>query len=163
VEVRHRLWQVRYALAALLLLVGLVAGLGVLGAWLEARNVRQVSEDLALALTEALETSGRNALLANQRLEEAIAQRLLDHARLLDRLLRHVPLSNQLLAELAARNGLDRIEVLDTQGAVLASSAIRLPAPMQEHLARHGMEMPGLPPMLRHAPVKPRWPPAGRR
>ena len=149
-EIRHRLWQARYALAALLLLVGLVAGLGVLGAWLEGRNVWQVSEDLALALTEALETSGRNALLANQRLEEAIAQRLLDHARLLDRLLQHVPLSNQLLAELAARNGLDRIEVLDTQGAVLASSAITLPAPMQEHLARHGMEMRGLPPMLRH-------------
>jgi signal transduction histidine kinase len=146
----HRLWPARYALAALLLLVGLVTGLGVLGAWLEARNVRQVSEDLALALTEALETSGRNALLANQRLEEAIAQRLLDHARLLDRLLQQIPLSNQLLAELAARNGLDRIEVLDAQGTVLASSAIRLPAPMQEHLARHGMEIRGLPPMLHH-------------
>jgi two-component system, NtrC family, sensor histidine kinase HydH len=149
-EVRHRLWQARYALASLLLLVGLVAGLGVLGAWLEARNARQVSEDLALALTEALETSGRNALLANQRLEEATAQRLMDHARLLDRLLQHIPLSNQLLAELAGRNGLNRIEVLDAQGTVLASSAIRLPAPMQEHLARHGMEMRGLPPMLRH-------------
>jgi signal transduction histidine kinase len=146
----QRLWPARYALAALLLLVGLVAGLGVLGAWLEARNVRQVSEDLALALTDALETSGRNALLANQRLEEAIAQRLLDNARLLDRLLQYVPLSNQLLAELAAGNGLDRVEVLDAQGTVLASSAIRLPAPMQEHLARHGMEMRGLPPMLRH-------------
>ncbi|HSF30237.1 MAG TPA: ATP-binding protein [Candidatus Tectomicrobia bacterium] len=146
----QQLWPARYALAALLLVVGLVTGLGVLGAWLEARNVRQVSEDLALALTEAMETSGRNALLANLRLEEAIAQRLLDHARLLDRLLQHVPLSNQLLAELAARNGLDRIEVLDAQGNVLASSAIRLPAPMQEHLARHGMEMRGLPPMLRH-------------
>ena len=146
----QRMWDARYAFAALLLLVGLVAGLGVLGALLEARNVRQVSEDLALALTEALETSGRNALLANQRLEEAIAQRLLDHARLLDRLLQHVPLSNQLLAELAARNELDRIEVLDAQGTVLASSAIRLPAPMQQHLARHGMDMRGLPPMLRH-------------
>jgi hypothetical protein len=109
-----------------------------------------VSEDLALALADALETSGRNALLANQRLEEAIAQRLLDDARLLDRLLPHVPLSNQLLAELAAGNGLDRVEVLDAQGTILASSAIRLPAPMQEHLARHGMEMRGLPPMLRH-------------
>jgi signal transduction histidine kinase len=149
-EVRHRLWQARYALAALLLLVSLVTGLGVLGAWLESRNVRQVSEDLALALTEALETSGRNALLANQRLEEAIAQRLLDNARLLDYLLQHVPLSNQLLAELAAHNGLDRIEVLDAQGTVLASSAITLPAPMQEHLARHRTEMRGLPPMLRH-------------
>jgi two-component system sensor histidine kinase HydH len=147
---RQRLWQARYALAALLLLLGLVAGLGVLGVWLEAGNVRQVSEDLALALTDALETSGRNALLANLRLEEAIAQRLLDNARILDRLLDHVPLSNQLLAELAAHNGLDRVEVLGAQGTVLASSAIRLPAPMQEHLARHGMGMRGLPPMLRH-------------
>jgi signal transduction histidine kinase len=146
----HRLWPARYALAALLLLVGLVTGLGVLGVLLEARNVRQVSEDLARALTEALETSGRNALLANQRLEEGIAQRLLDNARFLDRLLDQVPLSNQLLAELAARNGLARIEVLDAQGTVLASSAFKMPAPMQEHLARHGMEMRGLPPMLRH-------------
>jgi signal transduction histidine kinase len=146
----QRLWPARYALAALLLLLGLVAGLGVLGAWLEARNVRQASEDLALALADALETSGRNALVANQRLEEAIAQRLLVNARLLDRLLQYVPLSNQLLAELAARHGLDRVEVLDAQGTVLASSAIRMPAPMQEHLARHGMERRGLPPMLRH-------------
>lgn len=149
-RIGHRLWPARYALAALLLLVGLVTGLGVLGAWLEARNVQQLSEDLALALAEAIETSGRNALSANQRLEAAIAQRLLDNTRLLDRLLQYVPLSNQLLAELAARNGLDRVEVLDAQGAVLASSATRLPAPMREHLARHGMDMRGLPPMLRH-------------
>lgn len=148
--IKHRLWSARYALAALLLLVGLVTGLGVMGAWLEARNVRQVSEDLALALADALETSGRNALLANQRLEEAIAQRLLDNARLVDRLFEQVPLSHQLLAELATRNGLDRIEVLDAQGTVLATSAIRMPAPMQEHLARHGMDKRGLPPMLRH-------------
>src|SRR5919106_3039860 len=98
-EIRYRLWQARYALAGLLLLIGLVTGLGVLGALLEARSVRQVSEDLALALTEALATSGRNALMANQRLEEAIAQRLLDNARLVDRLLQQVPLSHQLLAE----------------------------------------------------------------
>jgi signal transduction histidine kinase len=149
-DVRQRPWQARYALAALLLLLGLVTGLGILGAWLEARNVRQVSEGLALALTDGLETSGRNALLANQRLEEAIAQRLLDNARLLDWLLIQVPLSNQLLAELAARNGPDRIEVLDARGTVLATSAIWMPALVQEHLARHGMDMHGMPPMLRH-------------
>jgi signal transduction histidine kinase len=146
----QRLWQGRYALAALLLLVGLVTGLGVLGVWLESRTAQQVSEDLGLALTEALETSGRNVLLANQRLEEAIAQRLLDNARLLDRLLDYVPLSNHLLAELAAYNGLDRVEVLDLQGTILATSALKMPAPVQEHLSRHGIHMRGMPPMLRH-------------
>jgi len=130
----HRIWVARYALGALI----------------ESRSMQQVSQDLALALTEALETSGRNALLANQRLEEAIAQRLLDNARLLDRLLQHEPLSNRLLAELAARQALDRVEVLDAQGTVLATSALRVPAPMQEHLARHGRELRGVPPMLRH-------------
>ena len=146
----HRLWPARYALAALLLLVALVAGLGVLGAVMEARSVQQVSEDLALALAEALETSGQHALLANQRLEEAIAQRLLDNARLLDQLLNQVPLSNQLLADLAVRNGLDRVEVLDARGMVLATNALTVPAPMREHMAQHGIEMRGIPPMLRH-------------
>lgn len=142
------LWTARYGLAALLLLVALVIGLGVLGALIEARNLWQVSQDQGLALAEALETSGRNALLANQRLEEAIAQRLLDNARLLDRILAHEPLSNRLLAELAARQRLNRVEVLDPQGEVIATSAIPLPAPIQEHLARHGIH--GIPPMMRH-------------
>jgi signal transduction histidine kinase len=138
----------RYGLAALLLLVALVTGLGALGALIEARNLRQVSRDQGLALAEALETSARNALLANQRLEEAIAQRLLDNARLLDRILAQEPLSNRLLAELAARQRLNRVEVLDPQGELLATSAISMPAPMQEHLARHGIH--GIPPMMRH-------------
>jgi signal transduction histidine kinase len=138
----------RYGLAALLLLVALVTGLGALGALIEARNLRQVSRDQGLALAEALETSTRNALLANQRLEEAIAQRLLDNARLLDRLLAYEPLPNRVLAELAARQRLHRVEVLDPQGEVLATSAIPVPAPMQEHMARHGIH--GIPPMLRH-------------
>jgi nitrogen fixation/metabolism regulation signal transduction histidine kinase len=85
----------RYGLAALLLLVAPVTGLGALGALIEARNLRQVSRDQGLALADALETSARNALLATQRLEEAIAQRLLDNARLLDRLLAQAPLSNR--------------------------------------------------------------------
>jgi signal transduction histidine kinase len=38
--------------------------------------------------------------------------------------------------------------VLDAQGQVMATSAIPMPAPVQEHLARHGIH--GLPPMLRH-------------
>jgi signal transduction histidine kinase len=138
----------RYGLAALLLLVALVTGLGALGALIEARNLRQVSRDQGLALAEALETSARNALLATQRLEEAIAQRLLDNARLLDRILAQEPLSNRLLAELATRQLLHRVEVLDLQGEVLATSALPVPAPMQEHMARHGVR--GIPPMLRY-------------
>jgi signal transduction histidine kinase len=38
--------------------------------------------------------------------------------------------------------------VLDAQGQVGATSAIPMPAPVQEYLARHGIH--GLPPMLRH-------------
>jgi signal transduction histidine kinase len=138
----------RYGLAALLLLVALVTGLGALGALIEARHLQQVSWDQGLALADALETSARNAILANQRLEEAMAQRLLDNARLLDRLLAHEPLSNRVLAELATRQRLHRVEVLDPQGEVLAASAIPMPAPMQEHMAQHGIH--GMPPMMRH-------------
>jgi signal transduction histidine kinase len=138
----------RYGLAALLLLVALVTGLGTLGVLIEARHLRQVARDQGLALADALETSACNAVLANQRLEETMAQRLLDNARLLDRILAHEPLSNRLLAELATRQRLHRVEVLDPQGAVLATSAIPLPAPMQEHMARHGIH--GIPPMMRH-------------
>jgi signal transduction histidine kinase len=144
------MWAARYGLAALLLLVVLIMGLGTFMVLIEARSLQQVSRDQGLALTEALETSGRNALLANQRLEEGIAQRLVDNARLLDRILRDEPLSNHLLAELAARNQLNRVEVLDAQGQVMATSAIAMPTRVHEHMARHGMEMRGVPPMMRH-------------
>lgn len=60
----------------------------------------------------------------------------------------HESLSNRRLAELAARQRLHRVEVLDAQGEVLATSAIPMPAPMQEHMARHGIH--GIPPMMRH-------------
>ena len=74
-----------------------MTGIRALGALIEARHLRQVSMDQGLALAEALETSARHALLANQRLEEPIAQRLLANARLLDRILAHESLSNRLL------------------------------------------------------------------
>jgi hypothetical protein len=48
----------------------------------------------------ALILESQNALLANRRLEESIAQRLLDNAHLLDRVLQDEPLSNHLLADL---------------------------------------------------------------
>jgi hypothetical protein len=83
-------------------------------------------------------------------LEEAIAQRLLDNARLLNRILQNEPLSHGLLPELATRNRLNRLEVLDAQGQVLATSAITMPTPMHEHMARHEMEMRGIPPMMRY-------------
>jgi hypothetical protein len=77
-------WTARYGLAPLLLLVVLMVGLGTFVARIEARSPQQVSRDQGLALAEALETSGRNALLAKQRLEEAVDQRLPDNTRLLD-------------------------------------------------------------------------------
>jgi signal transduction histidine kinase len=73
-------------------------------------------EATGLALAEVLETSSRNAISSNALMEEMIAQRLLDNARLVDQLLRFRPPNPEWLEQLAAANGLARIEVLDRDG-----------------------------------------------
>ncbi len=106
----------RYFLASVLLLLAVVA----LYAFSEARRLRQElirqAEEKGLALVEVLEVSTRNAIQGNALLEEMISQRLLDNARLIDRLLFARPFDSALLGEVSAMNRLQRVDLLDHEG-----------------------------------------------
>jgi len=111
----NRRFSPRYFLASVLLLVALV---GVHAAWIARRSQGELSAQLeqkGLALADAVETGSRNAIRSNALMEQMIAQRLYDNARLVDEILRH-PLPPGELDRITRRNRLRRIDLLDADG-----------------------------------------------
>ena len=106
----------RYFVASVLLLALLTALYAVSVARRTQQELSRQLEGKGLALADALETSSRNAILGNQLMEEMIAQRLLDNARLVDQLLLSRPFDAEWLDRIRAMNRLARIELLDRDG-----------------------------------------------
>jgi signal transduction histidine kinase len=106
----------RYFVASVLLLAVLTGLFAVSVARRTQQELSRQLEGKGLALADALETSSRNAILGNQLMEEMIAQRLLDNARLVDQLLLSRPFDPEWLGQIAAMNRLARIELLDRDG-----------------------------------------------
>lgn len=137
----------RYFLASIVLLVALVAVSTVTTARRTQAQLREEHERTTRALADAFESGSRHAIRGNALLEEAIAQRLFDNARLVDELLRR-PLDPDDLARLARRNGLRRIDLLDLDGRPWTPPA---PAPMPDHMAMRGADgAPGPRMMMRY-------------
>ncbi len=105
----------RYFLASIALLIVLVAASVATTARRTQAELRAQMEEKALALAEALETGSRQAVRSNALMEEMIAQRLFDNARLVDELLRR-PFDPAELGRIAERNRLSRIDLLDLDG-----------------------------------------------
>lgn len=106
----------RYFLTSVVLLAALTAVFAVSVARRTQEELSRQLEEKGFALADALETSSRNAILGNALMEEMIAQRLLDNARLVDQLLLSRPYDASWLASIGAMNGLVRIELLDRDG-----------------------------------------------
>src|SRR5512145_2391353 len=110
----------RYFLASIALLLVLVV---LHTTWAIRRTqqelVRQF-QDKGLALAGTLEAVSRSAIEGNALMEEMIAQRLLDNARLIDQLLSFPPFDPAELPRIAAMNRLRRVDLLDRDGAPYA-------------------------------------------
>jgi signal transduction histidine kinase len=109
----------RYFLAAVLLLSALVALLAVVEARRTQQELSRQLEESGLALADAIETASRNAVGGSALLEEMIAQRLLDNARLVDQLLLLRSPDPEWLGRISAMNGLQRVDLLDPEGQPL--------------------------------------------
>ena len=107
-------YSARYFLASILLLIALVAAFTVTTARRTQEQLRVELERTSRALADALEAGSRTAVRGNALIEEAIAQRLFDNARLVDELL-HRPVAPDELVRLGRRNNL-RIQLLDLDG-----------------------------------------------
>ena len=133
----------RYFLTSVVLLAALTAFFAVSVARRTQEELSRQLEEKGLALADALETSSRNAILGNALMEEMIAQRLLDNARLVDQLLLSRPFDANWLASIGAMNRLVRIELLDRDGRAYTP-------PPRSHPRMMGMM--GRPPMAEAGP-----------
>jgi signal transduction histidine kinase len=104
-----------YFLASLALLFALVTLHAASTARRSQVELRAQMEQKGLALAETVEAGSRNAIRSNALIEELIAQRLLDNARLVDALLAR-PFDARELPRLAEQNRLRRIDLLDLEG-----------------------------------------------
>lgn len=129
----------RYFLASALLLAALTALFAILVALRTQRELSRELEEKGLALADSIETASRAAIVGNALMEEMIAQRLLDNARLVDQLVASRPPDPEWLREVSAMNRLRRVELLDAEGRPYTPPPPRMmPAPM-----RRMMQMPG--------------------
>jgi signal transduction histidine kinase len=131
----------RYFLASIVLLLVLVSAY----AFSESRRLRgelmRQTEAKGAALAEAIETGARNAILGNSILEEQIAQRLLDNARLIDRLIVSGAVDRDILKEIGAMNRLEKVELLDARGKPWEPPSLpKTPAEMRERMLAHRSE-----------------------
>src|SRR3990167_3649999 len=104
-------FSARYLLASVLLL-------GIYTASVARRTQAELSAQLeqkGLALADVVETGSRNAIRSNALMEQMIAERLLDNARLVDEIMRFPVLPGE-LERIARRNRLRRIDLLDADG-----------------------------------------------
>ena len=100
----------------MLLLSALTALSTILVARETQRELSRQLEKNGLALADTIETSSRAAILGNALMEEMIAQRLMDNARLLDQLLFSHLFDPKWLRAMTAMNHLSRVELLDREG-----------------------------------------------
>jgi signal transduction histidine kinase len=124
----------RHFIFSVLLLLALIAAY----IFSEARRFQEEllrqTEAKGVALANAMETGIRSAIQGNSLLEELISQRLLDNARLIDQLLRFPPVDQKFIQEIAALNGLRKIELLDLNGQPLKVAPAQ--QRMEEMMAR---------------------------
>ncbi|MBI3016049.1 MAG: hypothetical protein HYY65_13545 [Candidatus Tectomicrobia bacterium] len=106
----------RYFLASLAVLLLAIAGIGLLAAVKQRDNLTRVLMEEGSSLAAVLQVGGRNAVAANRALENLIAQRLLDNARLIDELAGNGRISEGDLLEIARENRLQKIEILNERG-----------------------------------------------
>jgi two-component system sensor histidine kinase HydH len=144
-------FPLRYFLASVLLLATLATLFSLSAALRTQQELRRQLEEKGGALAGALDISSRNAILSNALMEEMIAQRLLDNARLVDQLLLSRPPDPEWLQRISAANGLARIELLDPRGRpyeppprppmMPGMMMARPPATAAEAQERHAMRM----------------------
>jgi signal transduction histidine kinase len=138
-----------YFLASIALLIALVAFAAGSAARRTQTELQAQLVERGRALADGIERTSRHAIRSNALIEETIAARLFDNARLVDDLLARSPQSLD-LAVIAARNQLRRIDLLDLDGRPWTPPAP--PAMPHRMMGRSaGDDDPGPPgPMMRY-------------
>lgn len=78
------------------------------------------------SLLESIQVSSRNALLASEKVEQEIKNRLLNNANIIKILFERKEISNKVLERIAEENGIYRINIFNNKGKKLFSSHKRI-------------------------------------
>ncbi|MGA1826624.1 MAG: sensor histidine kinase [bacterium] len=78
--------------------------------------------DQGEALVESLQSSGKNAIISNKLVQEMLIARLLDNANLIDMLIGQNNYNTALLKDIAAKNNLFRVQVVNRLGRIMLDS-----------------------------------------
>jgi len=134
-------FQPRYFLASIALLLVIVVLYAASAIRRTQHELTRQLEEKGIALAEAFETSSQNAIRGNALMEEMIAQRLFDNARLIDQLLFSRPFEPAMLKRISAMNRLRRVDLLDREGRPYTPSS-----------PSRGMMGPGMMEMMKQGP-----------
>lgn len=86
------------------------------------KEILHIMSEEAISLIESIAVSSDNATLAYSELENQVAERLMNNAKIIERLDRKSTLSQKELTEIAEQNNLYRINIFDKKGNKIFSS-----------------------------------------
>jgi len=142
----------RYFLASFVVLLLAIGGIGFLAAMKQRDNLTRVLQEQGASLAAVLQVGGRNAVAANRALENLVAQRLLDNARLIDELASNGRFSQRDVLRIAQENRLEKIEILNEKGEPVELQPGRGPftrGGMMSGMGPFGGMMQQMPPEMR--------------
>ncbi|MBN1155061.1 PAS domain-containing protein [candidate division KSB1 bacterium] len=106
---------------AVVLIIALVIS-GIIELSHTRREIYLLMEEEAATLHQALQLSASNAISSYDEIEYQVGDKLLAVSRLVDRLDRSSRLSTEILSQIAAENGILRINIFDDQGNKILSN-----------------------------------------
>ncbi len=114
----------RYLIIAGLLLASALIGVSAYELKRSRAELIALLRDQAVSLAESISLSSENAVLSNNEVEDLVAERLLDNARLIRVIDREGRLSGELLQRTAEENGIYSAEIFDRRGTKILSNRV---------------------------------------
>jgi len=114
--------NLKYAILLTLLLATILFIIAFIGIQKSRSNMLEVMEKEGKALLESLVLASQNTISANLLIEDLSADKLLDVAKLVDRLDTDEKITEQKLSRIANLTGISRIDILDKDGEITQST-----------------------------------------
>ena len=119
---RRGIIQPKYILAIVVVLMGIMVGMSLYEFSASREDIMSVLREEAMSLAEAISIMGDNSLICFNEIEDLVAERLLNNARILERLDYEGLLSDEMLRDIAGRNNIYRIDVFGSDARKVLSS-----------------------------------------
>lgn len=124
--------QPKYILVIVIILMGMMIAMGLYEISASKQGIMHILREEAVSLAEAISIMGDNSLVCFGEIEYLVTERLLNNARLLERLDSESVLSAEMLRDIAEQNTIHGIRVYNGDGSIILDShAQEEPVPPQ--------------------------------